>query len=349
MQDNELKLLYITSDTDALISINHTPVGQTGSSAISLPIGCEHDFFLSMQPLSFKAGFVCLPYTRRISLASGGRVYSEDDLISICFWPQNIAELNLKPLSVYRNSPGEIIPAVLGPFEFFISGEKHTAFIYNEAGSSFAVEHSGTNRLKYIYPLPFSVKTAEITLSKLAEYPLLCASGQTTDENTYLFAAGILPVFSKQICTYCDSFDINSNSVSVITAESFGQKKTTYTVKNSSLSAAETALGWFTKASQSPSSENQAVSAMLLAVKTGNSQAALDCLTPGLKNGLSYSDLKDFFGSFDSFAPSILPSGKNHGFALKYKQTDSVYNARAFSAETVVSDGKTLIDNITEI
>lgn len=348
MQDHDLRLLYINSDVHALISINQTPIGQTGATAVSQPIANETDFFVSMQPLQFETGLAYLPYTRRISLGSS-TIFSNDGLVRLCFWPDRIAELKLEPLSVYKNQLGEIIPGVLSPFEFFISGERHTAFIYNEAGSSFAVEHSGTNRLKYIYPLPFYVKTAEITLVKLGDYPVLYASGKTANDRTYFVAVGILPTFRKQICTYCDSFDVGTGSISVVTNEHFGQQKTTYAVKDGILDIVDTQLGWFTKDTQQPTTDDQICQALLLAMKTNQPETALECLTSELKEGLSFPDLADFFGNFESSSKPLMPSSEGYSFALLYRQSENIYRARVFALETKDSHGRRLIDNISEL
>ena len=349
MQDHDLRLLYINSDVDALISINHIPIGQTGASAISQPIANDTDFFVSMQPLNFEPGLAYIPYTRRISIGGSGNIFSNDGLVRLCFWPDRIAELKLEPLSVYKNQLGEIIPGVISPFEFFISGERHTAFIYNEAGSSFAVEHSTTNRLKYIYPLPFYVTTADITLVKLGDYPVLYASGKTANGKTYFAAVGILPTFRKQICTYCDSYDIGSGSISVVTDEPFGQRKTTYAVKDGSLDIVDTQLGWFTKDTRQPTTNQQVCEALLLAMKTSNSETALACLTSELKEGLSFPDLADFFGNFETSSKALMPSSEGYSFALLYRQSENIYRARVFAVETKDSHGRKLIDNITEL
>lgn len=348
MNDNDLRLLYINSSMHALVSINQTPVGQTGYSTISQPIADNTDFFITVQPLKSATGFIYIPYTRRVSISQDADVFADDGLIEICIWPDRIIELKLLPLSVYKSQPGEILPSVMAPFEFYISGERHTAFIYNEAGSSFAIEHSGTGRLKYIYPLPFGVRSADVSLAKLGEYPMLLATGKTLDNETYLFVAGILPTFRNQICMLCESFDTGLSAIDVITNEKFGQKKTSYTVQNSKLVPVSSELGWFTRDTTLPSTEEQACLNLLQTVKMNLPSRALECLSPSLAEGLEFTDLRTFFGDFESVEKTLLPSGKDYSFALKYKQKNGVYTSRVFSVETIDSHGRKLIDNITE-
>ena len=68
--------------------------------------------------------------------------------------PKNIVEVTLHPLAVYRYEAKELAPAILCPYDFYLGAERFTAFIYNEAYSSFAVEHAQTGRVKFIAPAP---------------------------------------------------------------------------------------------------------------------------------------------------------------------------------------------------
>ncbi len=348
MEDTTIKLLYINSKVHALVNINQSPAGETGIGAITQPIAANASFFITMLPLENEKNFVYLPYTRRVSIASGGSIFNNDGLIDICIWPDNIVELTLYPEAVYKNEEGELFPSVIAPFDFYISGERHTAFIYNEAYSSFAVEHSGSSRLVFLSPLPFYVANADINFNKLNDFPVLCASGSTTGGQSFVYAASILPSFSTGICTLCETHQIDSSSISVVTNGEFRQVKTIYEKKDSRLAAAGQEIGWYTCDTKEPSTPDEACANLLQAVKAGVPDTAMSCLTPSLADGLTFGDLKEFFGDFAFFTKTITPACAQGSIALKYSAGKNIYTAREFCVETKRVHGAVLLDNIRE-
>jgi hypothetical protein len=348
MEENKIKLLYINSKVHALVNINQAPAGETGVSAITQPIAGSSTFFITMLPLENEANFAYLPYTRRVSLSSGGAIFSNDGLVELCIWPDNIVELTLFPQAVFKSEAMEIYPSVLSPFDFFISGERHTAFIYNEAYSIFAVEHSASNRLVFLSPLPFSAASAEIAFTKLNDFPVLYAWGRTQESKPFIYAASILPNFNTAICTLCEEHYVESNRISVVTNGEFHQLKTVYERQDSRLVPAAQEIGWFTCEEKEPSTPNEVCMSLLQAVKAGISETAMRCLTPSLADGLSFSDLKEFLGDFSHIALPISPACGPNSFALKYAAGKNIYTAREFCVETKQSGGALLIDNIRE-
>jgi hypothetical protein len=348
MEENKIKLLYINSKVHALVNINQAPAGETGTSAITQPISGSATFFITMLPLENETNFAYLPYTRRVSLVSGGAIFSNDGLVELCIWPDNIVELTLYPQTVFKNEDAEIFPSVLSPFDFFISGERHTAFIYNEAYSIFAVEHSASNRLVFLSPLPFSAASADIAFTKLGDFPVLYAWGKTQDGKPFVYAASILPTFNTAICTLCETHQVEGSRISVITNGEFRQLKTIYERQDSRLAATAQETGWFTCEEREPSTVAEVCMSLLQAVKAGMSEAAMRCLTPSLSDGLSFSDLKEFFGDFTLISQTISPACGPNSFALKYAAGRNIYTAREFCVETKQAHGAVLIDNIRE-
>lgn len=348
MEDTAIKLIYINSKVRALVSINQAPAGETGISAITQPIASNATFFLTMLPLENDKSFAYLPYTRRVSIASGGAIFSNDGLIDLCVWPDNVVELTLYPLSVYKNDESELFPSAISPFDFFVSSERHTAFIYNEAYSSFAVEHSATSRLVFLSPLPFSVASADIAFTKLNDFPVLYASGKTTEGKSFVYAASILPTFNTAVCTECESYQIDSTRLSVVTKGDYRQIKTIYEKKDSRLAPVHEEVGWFTCEEKEPSTAEEVCTSLLQAVRAGLQDEAMRCLTPSLSDGLSFPDLKEFFGDFALFTHTISPACGQNSIALKYAAGKNIYIAREFCIEIKQQHGAVLIDNIRE-
>jgi hypothetical protein len=348
MENNSIKLLYINSKVRALVNINQAPAGETGISAITQPIAGGATFFITMLPLENEKNFAYLPYTRRISIAGGGAIFNNDGLVELCIWPDNIVEITLYPLSVYKTDEAELYPSVISPFDFYISGERHTAFIYNEVYSSFAVEHSSSGRLVFLSPLPFSVASADIVFAKLNEFPVLYASGKTSEGKSFFYAASILPSFSTAICTLCESYQVDSSRLFVVTKGDFRQIKTIYEKKDSRLAPSAQEVGWFTCEEKEPASAEEVCTSLLQAVNAGMGEAAMRCLTPSLADGLSFSDLKEFFGDFTLFTHTISPACGQNSIALKYSAGKNLYTAREFCVDTKQIHGTVLIDNIRE-
>lgn len=348
MEDKAIKLLYINSAVHALVSINQAPAGETGPGAVTQPIAANSTFFITMLPLENGKSLVYLPYTRRVSIAAKGAVFDNDGLIDLCMWPENIVELCLRPQTVYKCDEAELRPAVLTPFDFYISGERHTAFIYNEACSSFVVEHAAQSRLRFIAPLGFIAQTAEIGFLKLDEFPVLYASGKTADGENYLYAAHILPELGTDICTVCCAHSLERDGVYVVEDGRFRQKKTRWERKGDALTPVSSELGWFTRGERSASEPADVCVALLEAIEAGASETAMACLTPSLAEGLAFADLREFFGAFTSIVPTLSPACGQGGVALKYPAGKNLFVAREFCVETRRTERGLLIDNIRE-
>ena len=348
MEETAIKLLYINSKVHALININQSPAGETGIAAVTQPIAANSSFFVSMLPLENDRHFFYLPFTRRVSTAAKGAIFDNDGLVELCMWSDNIVELTLYPVAVYRSDGEELKPAVLSPFDFYISSEKHTAFVYNEAGSSFIVEHSATGRLKFIAPLPFFVASADIAFARLEEFPVLYASGKTTEGALFFYAANVLPEFSTAVCTLCAAYSVEKASLSVVTEGEFWQVRTRYAEQNGRLQPADAEIGWYTCEERKPATVQELCACLLQAVRADHRDAAMGCLTPSLAEDLSFSDVKEFFGDFVSFTPTISPACGQNCIALKYAAGRHLYVAREFCVDTKTVGGSLLIDNIRE-
>lgn len=348
MEDQAIKLLYINSKVHALININQSPAGETGVAAVTQPIAANSSFFITMLPLENDSHFIYLPYTRRVSIAAKGALFDNDGLIDLCMWPDNIIELTLHPAAVSRSDEVELQPVALSPFDFYIGGERHTAFIYNEAGSSLIVEQATTGRLKFIAPLAFFAASADIAFTRLGDYPVLYATGKTTEGESFLYAANVQPAFSTAINTVCAACSVEKSSLAVVTAGDYRQVRTEYAPGGEALKPVHTELGWYTCEPRPASNPADICASLLQAVKANMRDAAMSCLTPSLAEDLSFDDLREFFGDFVSFTQTISPACGQNSIALKYSAGRNLYAAREFCVDTKSSGGGLLIDNIRE-
>lgn len=344
---DDIKLLYITSKIRALISINQSPVGETGEGAIT-QIASGTNFFISMAPLENEKNFAYLPYTRKISTVSPGSVSANDGLAEICFWPGNIIEITLNPLIVYKNDYSEFLPSVISPYDFTVKAEKYTAYVYNEVFSSLAVENSEAKRLAFFCPLPFSVLSADISLEKTGESPFLIAAGETAEKKRFVYAAKTSPVFSTAVCTLCESYRAGGGKIEVVKEGIYMQEKTVYEMRDNGLFEVSSEPGWFTSGEKRPSSPDEVIKTLVQAVASGSAHTAMRCLTPSLGEGLSFGDLKEFFGDYIRVVDTINPACVRGSIALKYAAGKNVYTAREFCVDTKPLRDTFLIDNIRE-
>jgi hypothetical protein len=210
------------------------------------------------------------------------------------------------------------------------------------------VEHAGTNRLKFVSPLPFIVAGADIGFIKYGDMPVLYASGKTTDGQHYICAAHILPSFGLDLCAVCEESSVEPGGIVVVTNGAYRQTKTRYEKSGSGLAPSTSELGWFTCPPKQAAEAYDICTALLEALKADMPSVAMSCLTPSLAEGLSFADLKEFFGAFDSFTQTISPACGQSGIALKYAVGKNLFVAREFCVETRQKDGSLLIDNIRE-
>jgi hypothetical protein len=177
---------------------------------------------------------------------------------------------------------------------------------------------------------------------------VLYAAGKTSEAKPFFYAAGILPTFNTAVCTLCEAHQVEGSRISVVTNGEYRQLKTVYERKDDRLAPAFQETGWFTCEEKVPETSSDVCASLLQAVKANMSEAAMRCLTPSLADGLSFADLKEFFGDFTLFTHTISPACGQNSIALKYAAGRNIYTAREFCVETKQTHGAVLIDNIRE-
>ena len=127
-----------------------------------------------------------------------------------------------------------------------------------------------------------------------------------------------------------------------------GRKKTRYAPDSGRLLPAHREFGWFTRQEKPPETTRDICTSLLQAVQANLKDEAMRCLTASLADGLSFEDLKEFFGDYLVWTPSISPACGPDSFALKYSTQKGLYTAREFCVETKTVQDALRIDNIRE-
>ena len=210
------------------------------------------------------------------------------------------------------------------------------------------MEHGATGRIKFIAPLPFFVASADIAFVRLGDFPVVYAAGKTTEGVLFFYAANVLPEFSTAVCTQCVAYSVERSSLSVVTEGEYWQVRTQYTEQGGRLAAADTELGWYTCGEKKPATVQELCACLLQAVQFGHRDAVMGCLTPSLAEDLSFDDIREFFGDFVSFTPTISPACGQSSIALKYAAGLHLFVAREFCVDAKTVGGRLLIDNIRE-
>jgi hypothetical protein len=124
--------------------------------------------------------------------------------------------------------------------------------------------------------------------------------------------------------------------------------RTQYMEQKGRLLPADSELGWYTCEERAPATVQELCACLLQAVRANRRDAAMNCLTPSLAEDLSFEDIKEFFGDFVSFTPTISPACGQSSIALKYAAGRHLFAAREFCVDTKTVGGSMLIDNIRE-
>ena len=348
MQYHSLPLLQIHSDIHGLVKINDTPAGETKNGAITLPVAFGSTLMLSFTPLENDRNGFYLPFTRQLRLMGEiPGIVSDDGCVKLCAWPDNMYELTLMPPKLLPN-PTEV-PHILTSLEYYTQNKQYTALVYFDRTVNFAIEETLTHKMLFAYALDPPLENTAVQFKRIQGGAFLLVSGEYEGEKYLLGVNAATPVSLAFFEKYMD-YQAGEGALALYQdiGEPFGKMlEQTYAVKEEHLALSESKIAdhGATGAPQSP--ENIARS-FVLAVKYRLSEYALPLLLPALREDLTFPDLRDFFGDFESVTENIFPGvfGET-GVALKYKVSEHISATRVFLFE-FVDQTPPLISNITE-
>jgi len=94
----------------------------------------------------------------------------------------------------------------------------------------------------------------------------------------------------------------------------------------------------------------EAIRALCEAVRLSLEEQTLACLTPSLKERISFSEICTFLGSFIGFSPvKYMPNSAQESIALLYETEDGEYRYTCYKFSVAEDTDGYLIDDIQEL
>ena len=337
-----LKILRILSHVHGLVEINGTMVGETQPGEMSL-YAPEGRFFLTFTPLASPKGQVALPFGRILDLsAEPPEILSNDGLIELFLLGKDIQILRLFPPTLPL--PDGRIPCILASQDFTANGHRYTGMIYFDRTVNFAVQDASQNIL-FATPVGEEITHPRVFLQSMGTSLFCFAEGRQKDGNLFLLCTSLLPEISLCFSRPCHSYQITGEELllyqSVDDLSGYLLLEH-YALENHRLIPGGRELVPAEEDTSREASTIAILHRLILAVRFGEAELALSCLSPTLRSELNFSDLQEFFGEFsglDEDAPE-----NDSQIALRYPITANVYLIRVFSFSFVGF----LIANISE-
>ena len=320
MAYSSLYMLKIVTNVPALVMIDGVFAGKTDAQGFVLPVS-QTQLAIVLYPLTQGA-----PISKIVNLEKRTMEVAQDRA-ALYLLPQQQVVLTAQ-------FPEELpcgLPYVLKSLPFAIGNRQMRASIYFDRTFNLAVEEG--DAVAFCCAFRAACSSCSLQMRHISGQPFLFAEGGQ-DERKELIALSLSPIsflFSKDIL----GFSFSEQGLRVECAleglqgaallEQYAMENAKLVLQSAKLIKKEGALS--------------TAEALVYAIKYGDEPFAMSLLAPSLKQEVSFSDLKDFFGEFEALflqAP--------HALALCYPLSPRVYDVRTFSLEL---QGP-LISNIAE-
>ncbi|MBE5785160.1 MAG: hypothetical protein E7330_05100 [Clostridiales bacterium] len=342
MYYSPVPLLVLRADVPALMEVNGQPAGEClPDGHIALPLSDSGDYYIGLSPLSDAANARLYGITRKVGFKNGQiAVYPAPD-VEVCAWPGGVFELLLRAGRLQRESTPHI-PYRIDRIEPRFSGSVFALTLYYENGIRLCVEEGGETR--GIYSLgdgeTGSLNVKEVGNAQYVAVNVKSDSGERlilldgAMETVFEAAAGTITIENGAVCCIDPCGTLLGH-----------ERRTVYARQgDGTFLAGPPETGFFTCPPRKSANSFERAVSFLEAVREGFEAEALSCLTDGLREGLRFSALRDFFGSFTEVRPPLSDkSGRFLGTVTKKTENRSAARLYEF---TFAEDGR--IDNITE-
>jgi hypothetical protein len=332
--------LIIYADTPSLIEVNTQPVGEASpASHIALPVSDSGDYYITAAPLYDSEDMRRYSITRKLSLEEGAARASVTKDFMVCSWPGGIYELNLSPGKLPASAPAPF-PYTVETLNWATGQGELVLTLYYEQGLKLLAEKEGAPTASYALG---EGRSGELGLVEEEDARFALIQARMEDcERMILLDESLNTVLD--ISGSCVRFA--GGRVELITKLGTGRRHETrscFDYADGEFLEGETEVGFFTHAYEPPETHEELAVAFSEAVREGFREEAMGYLTPALAKGLSFPDVKEFFGDFSCCrAPVYSDEGRLMG--LIYDGNGGVLNAKLFRFEY---DGM-LISNIEE-
>lgn len=329
----QIPTLIINSEIPAIFTLNGTQLGNGEDNKVVLAVAPDNTYFVGIFPLQP----YYIPIIRKVEINSGLIINELERDLKAIVWSKGLIELFFKPVKFYlpsSNKPGyKIISKQLK--------NGYTAMLYKNDGINFAI----MNQDKVIFSqniAPDGKASFEIIENDNDSYVAI----RVKEIKEYLTVIKV-NANVKLICSLAgDKITNDSNAIEIIadipTALEY-QKKELRDFKTGSI--IKTEIGYFTKSEKNILSADDAVLALLDALKY-NIEDDIDMLLGGELEGIPRDTLLEYFGEFDTAA--IAPSQTGESIVVGLLNDERICNARLFAFEVEKDDNIYKIVNASE-
>lgn len=343
MYYSPVPLLVLRSDVPALMEVNGSPAGEClPSSHIALPLSDTGDYYIGLSPLADERNDRLYGITRKIGFKKGQiSAYPAPD-VEVCTWPGGVFELILRAGRLGRDGVPRP-PYRIDRIEPRFSGRNFALTLYYENGIRLSVEEDGETRSVIALG---EGETGSLNVKEIGGEEYVAVRTESGGRQQLMLLDGNMEAVFEAAA---DSILTEKGTVCCIDRlhTLLGHERRIRHARQAdgSFLAAPPETGFFTCPPRKPAGSFERAVSFLEAVREGFEAEALSCLTDALKEGLSFSSLRDFFGGFTEIRPPLSDkSGRYLGTVTK-KKAENLSAARLYEF-TFAEDGR--IDNITE-
>lgn len=342
MYYSPVPLLVLRTDIHARMEVNGTHAGECMPGGhIALPLSDSGDYYIGLSPLADTPHARLYGITRKIAFEKGQiSLYPAED-VDVCTWPGGVFELTLTPGRLEKEAHAQV-PYEVDRIEPRFSGRQFTLTLYYENGLRLSVEENGET--KCIHYLGEG-KTGGLNVKEIGGAAYVAVETEYgTKERILLLDGNMENVFEAS----ADAVKADSGGIFCIDSLGTlrGHERRTAFVRGAdgTFSPLPPEIGFFTHIPKKSADSFERAVSFLEAVREGFEGEALSYLSETLRDALSFSSLREFFGDFEAVRPPLSDrSGRYLGTVTR--KAGNRCSARLYEF-AFAENG--LIDNITE-
>ncbi len=321
-------LHLLVPSVPCVLMVNGTLCGTSADSPV-LPVSPNGTVFITCLPLAHSGNTICLPHTVSLPLHQGlpnGPVYG----CKLYIYTSGAMDVELKPV-VYQQEKEEA-PYTVSRATFSHSGHTHAATLYYDSGWHVAIEETGKDLLLLCQPVHDLVEGRVQAISCFTSSDILVAGRGEHGPRSILFSPiggrYALVADEEAICTVEGRAATFTQPLRDVSSH---EKRFTYSLQGDNIVQGDPSYGHFSAKPGQLASPSLVCAALCEAVSLSQLDEALSYMTQDLKQGMTLSDLVEFFGEFEKVY-EVEGQGP-YTVYLAYALSENVYHVQGYRFE----------------
>lgn len=292
-----IPVLHVTSNNiPLLVYVNGVCIGDTTESLL-VPVVPDGKVYISCLPIATSSYNPALPVTICLVLKDGlidapiggGTAYlTGEGMLTLEVDPYLLpAKAILKP------------PHAISRVSYLYQHETHIATLYYDNGIKFAIEIMKEDRLVYLYA-PEDLDTGVLNHAVCFTNADIILNGEGNKGHRFLLFSPSASGYSAVIDAYAKGSVENNKAVCIRKLDDTRghEEKFEFNYDGEKIVKTDSQYGYFTDQPRELKSDGQTARAFVDAVSLNLAEEAEGFMTEELREGLSFDDLKEFFGDF---------------------------------------------------